>query len=404
MRRSTCLGIALLSCTVALGALNGFSKAQERSNLSAWFGRLLKNKQAQPAEAPAEAPAETQAARPATTGGGWTARGQSATQIPPVTARQEPEAQAQSTAQVSPASEREESASASPAAVASPARRSTSIPYPPLPPRVDQAWVHPPAIQELHTYTIAEALALTRARVGRQTIPPASFARTTRTATVLHAESSSAASPAFPATSAPSGGVRQVSHVRALVSPASATLPVETLPVETLPAATLPVEKLSDEQPSSEPTRIGNTPAEVRIPLPTDRTHEEPDEVQLVSSVKPMELTPAAQANDAQPRHSPIVSAAPPVAPVFHKVRGRIAEVNQETGLVLVDLAESESLPVGTKIRVYHETKSGEPVAVHVTVLESTRGVAAAKLIDGAASADVAPGDQIIAWKSAKAN
>jgi hypothetical protein len=146
----------------------------------------------------------------------------------------------------------------------------------------------------------------------------------------------------------------------------------------------LPSEKLSSSELSDERTRVGNMPAEVRNPV-----YEAPQEIEATPFAKPMEIA----------RASEVRLPASTLPPVFQKVWGQIAAIDAKTGVVYVDLSEEESLPVGTKIKVSHETSSGKSVTVQLRVLKSIAGRAAAQLIDGASPDSITLGDKTIAWK-----
>jgi hypothetical protein len=156
--------------------------------------------------------------------------------------------------------------------------------------------------------------------------------------------------------------VRQANHTKEMPVPA----------FKSLPNAGSRVASTVERKP------VGNMPAEVRDPA-----SEEPRE----ALAKPMEI--------AQKVRLPTST----LPPVFQKVRGRITAIDAKTGVVHVNLSENESLPVGTKIKVVQEAASGEAIEVHMKVLNSIAGVAAAKLNDGVSSDSIAIGDKTIAWK-----
>jgi hypothetical protein len=178
----------------------------------------------------------------------------------------------------------------------------------------------------------------------------------------------------------PWNAVRRVNHITKIAVPAVKGLPIKSLSVESLSVESLPIESLSVERKP-----VGNTPAEVRDPMDQDSEVIEP-----ARPAKPLEIVQAADV--------PLPTSTLP--PVFQKVRGQIAAIDVKTGVVQVDLSEEESLPAGTKIRVYHKTQTGEAIAVHMKVLKSVAGAAAAQLIDGAGLDSVAPGDKTVAWKT----
>jgi len=337
MRRTTSLGIVLLGVALAHAGLTNTAGAKERVTLSSLVGRLLKFKKSQPVEPETEPPAVKTTA--------------------PVT-RYEPQAQ------VPPSAERPQPSATNMQAPRLREANAKSLLYPPLPPAVNQAWVHPPDHQQELDDTTEEVLALNRnagsgesSRRGFQT-PPSRASATTAT------HLNPANSPEFAQGVLPVNSMLQVRHVAKMAVAAVKGLPSEGL--------------------SAEPELVGNTPAEVRNPV-----NEEREEIEPALPAKRMEIAQVPE----------VRLPASTLPPVFQKVRGRIAAIDVKTGVIRVDLLEGESLPTGAKIQVYHQTQAGQSVAVHLRVLDSVVGVAAAQLIDGATLDSIAPGDKTIAWK-----
>ena len=326
MRRTTSLAIILLSVALGHAGLTNTAGAKERITLSSLVGRFLKFKKSQPVEPETEPPAvQTTAPAP----------------------RYEPPAQ------VPPSAERPPQSATNMQATRLPEANAKSLPYPPLPPAVNQAWVHPPRHLQERDDTTEKFLALNRnagsvesSRRGFQT-PPSPASATIAT------NPNPANSPAFAPGVLPVIDMLQIGHVTKTAVPAVKGLPIES--------QGLPIERLS----------------------------KEPEEFDPAGPAKRMEIAqvPAARLP------------ASTLRPVFRKVRGRIAAIDVKTGIVRVDLFQEESLTAGAKLQVYHKTAAGQSVAVHLRVLNSDVGVATAQLIDGAALDSIAPGDKTIAWK-----
>jgi len=342
MRCTTSLGIVLLSVTLAFAGLMNVAGAAEKTTLFSLVKRLLDPDKSQPdeqqieptvARSPAQLPRYR---RPALASQPAERRQQS---VPNTQVRRLPEAQV------------------------------NSLPLPPPPPTVRQAWVHPPRHQPKRGYSTEQVFALTRnpetatsSRRGFQARPSRGSAPETTNFDLTR-------SSAFARRDLPLQTVSHVNHVTGTSVRADKSLPPESLSVGEFSAERKPV---------------GNTPAEVRNPV-----YEAPQEIESPPQAKPMKIA----------RASEVVLPASTLPPVFHKVRGRIDAIDIKTGVVHVNLSEEESLPAGTKIKVYHETSSGEAVTVDLRVLQSVAGRATAQLIDGASSDSIRLGDKTTAWK-----
>lgn len=356
--RTVFLGIVMCGTFLAHGIVIGVAGAEQRTTLSTVVGRLLKLKKNQPVGQEVEPSSEeTAASQP---------RPERPDRPQSRTAPTEPPPRASNFA---PAEPPPRASNFTPAARLHQAK-TNSLPYPPFPPAVDRAWVHPPKPQTERAYTAEEVLALTR-RNGLAASSRRGFQTPAAPASILkELDFDPANSPAFAEATTPVSAdppvnnVRQVNLVTELAEPPILGLPIDDAPSEAAP--------------------VGNRPAEVRQPAPA-----EPDEIEPALSAQPMEIAPIPL------EESP---AKPAFPPVFRKVRGRIAEIDDGTGVIRIDLSDNESLPAGARIQVDHKTESGDSVVVHLRVLDSVAGVAAGKLVAGAALDSIAVGDRTVAW------
>ncbi|MDP6466836.1 MAG: hypothetical protein QF918_03810 [Pirellulaceae bacterium] len=346
MRRATSVGIVLL--VLANAGLTNVAGAQEKTTLSSLVRRLLKIKKSPPVEQEFESPAvQTTAPAP---------RYEPQAQLPPPAGRRQQPATKMRVTRL-------------------PEAGANSLPYPPSPPAVNQAWIHPPRHEQERDYTTKDLLALTRHASSGESRRRSFQTPPSRASALAMTDSNPANSHVGAPDNPPLIAARRVNHVTKMAVPAVKGLPIKSLSVESLP-----IESLSFERKP-----VGNTPAEVRDPMDQDS-----EEIEPVRPAKPLEIVQAAEV--------PLPTSTLP--PVFQKVRGQIAAIDVKTGVVQVDLLEEESLPAGTRIQVYHKTQVGKAVAVHMKVLKSVAGAAAAQLIDGAGLDSVAPGDKTVAWKT----
>lgn len=332
MRRTTSLGIVLLSVVLAQGALINVGEGKERTTLSSLVGRLFKKSQPVDEEV---APSADQTTTPQPDPGN----------LPP---------------------ERTQRVGSNWQVTRLPEAKSHSLPYAPLPPAVEQAWVRPPLPQPHRAFTTEEVVALTRHAGTQESSRRGFYTPASDNSKLEEINFDRAGSPSLAAVRFPVKQVRQVAHVTELAAPSGKNLPNGPLPIAIMPGASPQAESPRAERSpvATEDLPVGNMPAEVR---------------EQALSPRPI---------------------APVLAPAFQKVRGRIAAIDPTTGIIRVDLSEEESLPTGTKIRVYHEIEAGQFAAVHMRVVDSMAGVAAAKLIDEATLDSIAPGDKTVAWKT----
>ncbi len=459
MRRITSLCIVVLSLIAAAATLDVVADAQERASLSQWVGNLLKSRKRPSGTGRDEAvePASGWTARrpepnspeqevagdgPAEAAEPVTDLGDTSTELE-IRYRKPPRFLSRKRTADKPAAD-----------------QATGIPYPPLPPAVQPSWVHPPVAQIQESLTAAEALAMTRtamlAKPLPKPLPDMPETEAWRSVSLANAEFS--LDPATPGADSrsPASEVQQVMHVGALPidapgslqvdSPAdgeradrqesdprevdfqeTATLETATLETADLvtdgperngqpvaPAASVVAGPLGNSEALHEdghrhparrprflrPTVIGNLPAEVGKSAAIGKTVGERAATALETLAEPLDVV-VEEVGEAPSREVVEPVSQPEVAPVYRKVAGRVGAVDGKSGIVRVDLAEKDVLPAGTKIRVYHESASGERRAVHVRVLDSVPGVAAAKLVAGEPTDVIAPGDATVAWKTA---
>lgn len=98
-------------------------------------------------------------------------------------------------------------------------------------------------------------------------------------------------------------------------------------------------------------------------------------------------------------QHEPVTPAVHRAAPVFRKVTGVVSRVNQNLGMVQLQLHNEATLPVGATVQVYHHAVSGDQLSAVLKIIDSEPGLASAQLLGTSRVHRFAPGEEITVWK-----
>jgi hypothetical protein len=93
---------------------------------------------------------------------------------------------------------------------------------------------------------------------------------------------------------------------------------------------------------------------------------------------------------------SAIAPASSSVAPDLMFARGSVASVDGSTMLVHIHFEDGREAPVGARLIVYHEYLVGRTRLGHVEVVQSWRGAATARPVDGAMFNKIRRGDEVV--------
>jgi hypothetical protein len=118
-----------------------------------------------------------------------------------------------------------------------------------------------------------------------------------------------------------------------------------------------------------------------------------------IRDVNRQPMTPSSSRRVARTR--PVSFSAPSEAgsaAVVSAIRGNVAGIDGQRGLVVVQVRDNRSLPIGSQLKVYLGQASVEGESLRMEVVESQPGLIRARMLEVGRLGRIARGDEVIGW------